>query len=227
MQKFGVQYNPADSRLLIDASTASLKAVVLHNGNDLPSVPIAYSFDKETYDVIKLMIENIRYSENEWFVCCDLKMVAILLGMQGGNTKFSCFLCLWDSRAYDKHWKTLSWPDREEMNIGERNVIREPLVKRENIIFPPLHIKLGLMSQFLKSVDQESEWIRFFLKFFPKQSLAKTVAGIFNGPQIRKLMKSDEFPAHLTKKQAKAWESFKRDTKFPWKSSQWRLCRVG
>ena len=43
-------YDPNDWRLFIDSSKKSIKAVLLHIGNILPSVPIAYSTTmKETF----------------------------------------------------------------------------------------------------------------------------------------------------------------------------------
>ena len=41
------------------------------------------------------------------------------------------------------------------MVVGEENVIREILVERDKIILPPLHIKLGLMKQFVKALDKD------------------------------------------------------------------------
>ena len=67
--------------------------------------------------------------------------------------KHPCFLCLWDSRAKEHHWLKKDWPVRENMLIGKSNVINKPLVSRERIILPPLHIKLGLMKQFVKALQ--------------------------------------------------------------------------
>ena len=36
-------------------------------------------------------------------------MIAILLGMQTGYTKYCFSLCEWDSRARDKHYKEKDW----------------------------------------------------------------------------------------------------------------------
>lgn len=42
-------------------------------------------------------------------------------------------------------WIRKEWPIRENMIVGEINVIHELLVGRDKIILPPLHIKLKLM----------------------------------------------------------------------------------
>ena len=44
---------------------------------------------------------------------------------------------------------------------------------------------------------------------FPKVSDAKLSAGIFDGPQIRMLMKDHNFPSLMTEDEKSTWESFK------------------
>ena len=101
----GVEHNPTQWRLFIDSSTRSLKAVLLHNGNKYPSVPVAHSVQmKEDYENVKHLLEKLNYNEFQWDVCGDFKMIGFLLGLQGGFTKYSCFLCLWDSRATIDHY---------------------------------------------------------------------------------------------------------------------------
>jgi hypothetical protein len=49
-------------RLFIDSSKLSLKAVLLHNGNKLPSIPLADAVHmKETYTNIQDLLEKICY----------------------------------------------------------------------------------------------------------------------------------------------------------------------
>ncbi|QQP36124.1 Uncharacterized protein FKW44_021122 [Caligus rogercresseyi] len=59
--------------------------------------------------------------------------------------KVSLLSLLWDSRARIQQWRKKNWPERESLEVGTANVINEPLIPRDIIIFPPLHIKLGLM----------------------------------------------------------------------------------
>ena len=42
-ESIGANYDPNDWRLFVDSSKESMKAVLLQNGNVLPSVPVAYS----------------------------------------------------------------------------------------------------------------------------------------------------------------------------------------
>jgi hypothetical protein len=99
--------DPSTWRLFIDSSKRSLKAVLLHNSNVLASIPLAhYTKLSESYETLKQVLEKIKYHEHEWKICGDLKVIGLRLGQQTGYTKFTCFLCKWDSRARDKHWDT-------------------------------------------------------------------------------------------------------------------------
>ena len=210
LAKLGVNdYNPEEWRLFIDSSKYSLKVVLLHNGNVLGSIPVAHSTKlKETYDAVKLVLLKIKYDEHSWQICVDLKMVNFLLGQQSGFTKFPCFLCHWDSRARAEHWERKEWPKRDVMVVGEKNVIAEPLVDRSKIIFPPLHIKLGLMKQFVKALDKDGECFKYICNAFPGLSIDKKMAGVFDGPQIRKLIKDNQFLTSMDPVEFDAWSSF-------------------
>ena len=50
---------------------------------------------------------------------------------------------------------------------------------------PPLHIKLGLIKQFVRSVDKNSDAFQYLQNFFPKISEAKIKAGVSIGPKIK------------------------------------------
>ena len=99
------------------------------------------------------------------------------------STKYSCFLCSWNSRADDQHCSRKQWPLREELTPGSHNVIRQPLVLREKL--PTLHIELGLAKQFVKAFNSDSEAFKHVQAMFPKLSEEEEVkGGIFTGPQI-------------------------------------------
>ena len=92
-------------RLFIDSSHRSLKAVLLHKGNKYPSIPVAHSVTMiENYENIKNLLNKLKYANYEWDICADFKMISFLMGLQGGYTKHSCFLCLWDSSADNDHF---------------------------------------------------------------------------------------------------------------------------
>ena len=63
----------------------SLKFVLLHNRNKFPSVPSVHEANmKESYESMKLLLGKIKFYELKWKLCGDLKVVALLLGMQLG-----------------------------------------------------------------------------------------------------------------------------------------------
>ena len=210
LQQMGLKnYKARDWRLFMDSSKRSLKCVLLHNGNKYGSIPIAHSTTlKEEYTNISKVMEKIKYQDHNWVICVDLKMVNFLLGQQGGYTKFPCFMCLWDSRDKQHHWSQKVWPVREELKVGERNVINVPLVNRDRIILPPLHIKLGIMKQFVKALDKSGGCFNFLSHKFPGLSTEKLKAGIFDGPQIRQLVKDPDFVKSMIEVESKAWNSF-------------------
>ncbi|KYN29160.1 hypothetical protein ALC57_01407 [Trachymyrmex cornetzi] len=116
---------------------------------------------------------------------------------------------LWDSRAKDLHWIKKDWSLREKLEIGSHNISQQPLIDRNNVLLPPLHIKLGLMKQFVKALDRESNCFRYLQQQFPSLSEAKIKEGIFVGPDIRKLMKDEHFAETMTVNEKNAWLSFK------------------
>ena len=100
------------------------------------------------------------------------------------------------------------WPVREELVMGENNVINEPLVDRDSILLRPLHIKLGLMKQFVKALDNNGDCFRYIRSRFPGTSYKKVRAGFFDGPQIRTLIRDPAFVLHMTVVESAAWCSY-------------------
>ena len=77
MQTLTINHIPLDWRLFIDSSKLSLKAVLLHNGNTLPSFPVGHSVhNKESYENMKILMETINYDKFKWQICGDLKLIA-------------------------------------------------------------------------------------------------------------------------------------------------------
>ena len=131
----------------------------------------------QTYYNMEQILKCIRYTHFPFKMCADLKVVALLTGFQSGYTKYNCFLCLWDSRDRANHYVKQNWPPRTQNVVGRPNVANRELVKRENIIFPPLHIKLGLMKQFVKKLPRDGSAFQFLQQRFPKLSDAKIKEG--------------------------------------------------
>jgi len=208
--ELNVDHKPMEWRLFIDGSKESLKVVLLHNGNEKPSLPIAHAVNtKESYETMEALLKLIKYNEFQWKICADLKVVGMVCGLQGGYTKNCCFLCLWDSRADSQHYVKKKWEARKRAVIGKNNIKYNPIVKKENIILPPLHIKLGLVKNFVKALNKESTAFTYLISLFPALSYAKIKEGVFAGPEIKKLLKDNKFITLLSSKEAAAWKSFK------------------
>ena len=115
---------------------------------------------------------------------------------------------MWDSRVKQDHWIKREWPSREVFIRGEKNIKNIPLVNREKILLPPLHIKLGLMKQFVKALDKEGECFKYLCTKFPRLTYEKIKPGIFDGPQIRLLVKDQTFIFTMKKEELNTWKAF-------------------
>ena len=88
VQSINMGHRSDEWRLFIDSSKVSLKAVLLHNGNVLPSIPVAHAFGiKGSDDSMKQLLQYIKYDTYKLNICADLKVIALLLGLQLGYTK--------------------------------------------------------------------------------------------------------------------------------------------
>ena len=64
IQVLGHQCDPTEWRLFLDSSKVCLKAVILHNRNKFPSVPVTHATNiKESYENTKLGLENIQFEK--------------------------------------------------------------------------------------------------------------------------------------------------------------------
>ena len=120
----------------------------------LPSIPVAHTFGiKERDDSIKQLLQYIKNDTYKWDSCTDLKVIALLLGLQLGYKKCPCFLCEWESRDKAHHYVKRIWPARKILEPGHKNVKHHSLVESSRILLPPLHNKLGFTNNFLKAMD--------------------------------------------------------------------------
>lgn len=79
-------------------------------------------------------ITNMKKNENlKKNICGNLKVVAILLELQGGFSNFDCFSC----------------PSRERIGISNALV-------SSDIFLSPLHIKWGLTENFVKAMNKDN-----------------------------------------------------------------------
>jgi hypothetical protein len=93
MNALGIKHDPQEWRLFIDSSKLNLKAVLLHNANQHPPVPVGHAVHMtETYGNLKQLLNNLEYSEYGWHICGDLKVVSLLMGLRLGYTECCCFV---------------------------------------------------------------------------------------------------------------------------------------
>lgn len=139
-----------------------------------------------------------------------------------------CFLCEWDSRCKENQYKKSDWPLRRQHIIGKKNVQKKELVSKDRILMPPLHVKLGVVQSFVKTVNKRDAVMDVLMKLYPgltkevqqkddqgvmKKKMVprdKLIKGVLNGPDIRKLVKSVEFDKVLVAAEKDAWNAIKK-----------------
>ena len=93
--------------------------------------------------------------------------------MQEGFTKHFCFLCLWDSRAIAEHYVRRDRPARGSYILKIPNIQSVPSVEPKDVLMPLLHIKLGLIKNFVKALGKSNSCgFAFRCEKFPKISKA-------------------------------------------------------
>jgi len=63
------------------------------------------------------IIDLVQYNDHKWKICADLKVMALLRGMQTGYTKNMCYICLWNTRFAGNQYNERNWPLREEFRL--------------------------------------------------------------------------------------------------------------
>ena len=103
---------------------------------------------------------------------------------------------------------------RSELIPGSLNVLAPALVESSKIVFPSLHIKLGIMKQFVKALEKDGDCFKYICMKFPGLSTKKLRAGVFDVPQVRKLMNDADFCNYLNTAELFAWTAFTNVIKF-------------
>jgi len=85
------------------------------------------------------------------------------------------------------------------------NVDNQPLVEQSKILLPSMNLKLGLMKNFAKSMNQEEAACTYLWEKFPRLSEAKMKEVIFIGPQIQDIIKDEHFDKLFRGDEKSAW----------------------
>ena len=70
-------------------------------------------------------------------------------------------------------------------------------------MLPPLYIKLGLVKQFVEALDVDRKAFNKIQQMLPKLINAKVKEGIFVGPQIAAMLKSETLENKMSLKKRK------------------------
>lgn len=152
---------------------------------------------KEKYDTLQKLLLVFKYNDVKWKTCSNQKVISILLGRQQGYTKYSPFIYEWDIRANDKHYCIQTYTSRQYLEPGDKNVVNRPLVASADILLQPLHIKLQLIKCFAKVLNWEVKTFVFIRNFFFSISDAKIKESVFVDPDVREIMKNEQFESIL------------------------------
>ena len=150
----GVEYAATKWRLFIDSFSGSF-IPVLHNRNSFSSIPIGHSVQmKETLNIMDHLLSTVTYQEHKWLIRGVLKVLGPVLGIQGGYTKYPCFLHLCDRRDDDQYYVRKEWLLKQGLKPGSCNVQSHPHVESNRILLLSLHMKVGAMKNFVKAIGQ-------------------------------------------------------------------------
>ena len=97
---------------------------------------------------------------------------------------------------------------REDFVVGEKNVKNIALNNPKKVLLPPLYIRIGLIKQFVKAWYKDGAALKYLQNLFPKLSGAKVKGGIFIGPQVKLILKFDEFLETPSAVEKDAWLCF-------------------
>ena len=65
-----------------------------------------------------------------------------------------------------------------------------------------------MIKQFTKALDKDSCCFSYMCHVFPGLSIEKLKGGIFDGPQVRQLIRDLEFEKSMTELESEAWKAF-------------------
>ena len=104
----------------------------------------------------------------------------------------------------------INWPPRTTFSPGRENAKSAYCKICLNcLLLPPLHIKLSLTKSYIKALDKDGPIFGFLRRKFPCISEAKLRTEVFDGPQIRELIKDDGFVQEMSALEKRVWNAFR------------------
>jgi hypothetical protein len=104
------------------------------------------------------------------------------------------------------HYLKRDWLQRNSLKVGEKNVQHPALAGWHNILLPPLHIKLGVMKNFVKPMDRTGSAFKYLAEKFPGLSEAKIKEEVLRSASSSETLCSTAY-CRVTRK--KAWDAFR------------------
>ena len=102
----------------------------------------------------------------------------MVLGQQSGFTKNPCFLCFWNSRNRKNYYIHKRWSTRISFKLSSQNIELTPLVSLDRVLLLHLHIKLGLMKQFVEALNKQGKCFEYLQQKFWNISDAEVHKGV-------------------------------------------------
>lgn len=186
-------YDPDDFLLFLDGSVSGLKVALLKTNGVIPPIPLClWNNCAESYATVQKVFNDLKYSEHQWKICADFKMLQILMGLRsGGNIRHPCIFCEFHAQSKERFDK-IDWKYRDTFTVGAFSVQNPPLAQSNQIVLPVLHIKLGIFKQYIKYLNNEAA-LQSLISIFPRTTATKLHSGILTGPQVDKIAELPEF----------------------------------
>ena len=158
---------------------------------------------------MKMLLTKIKYDEHKWMVCGDLKVLSIMLGQLGVIPNTLAF-CVYGTVELKISTGLVSNCQREMSLQLEKRIFSMKVwyLLTKYILLPPLHVKLGLMKQYVKSLDKSGKCFKYICQKFSFLSDEKLKAGMFDGPKMRQLLKDKEFIETMNPEEKNGWVAF-------------------
>ena len=96
------------------------------------------------------------------------------------------------------------WLEQKTLTCGDLNIVNQPTVSRERIIFPPFHIKLAFMEQCGRCL-----FFSHIREVLPAVSYEKIRVGIFYGLKIQQPIRNKSMEETINATKKRDWVALK------------------